>query len=108
MKGLKLATAALMLSACTACASVGEPDVLIEGVRLPAMSDADLTCSAEVPVPQPRAGEPKVRESQLKQYILDLRAAGRDCRNRLEVVRRVWRATEEKQREVSRAIPPAD
>lgn len=109
MKGLKIALAVLMLSACAACATTpDEPPVLVEGVRLPAMSDSELSCPVEPPVPQPRVGEDRIRESQLKQYILDLRAAGRVCRERLQVVSRVWRAVEAKQRETSRAIPPRD
>ena len=97
--------AALSLAGCT---TAREPAVMVEGVRLPAMSDAELSCPVEPPVPQPAAGEARIRESQLKQYILDLRAAGQACRERLQVAREVWRATEAKQREVSKVIGSAD
>lgn len=69
---------------------------------LPAMSDSELTCAGEPKVPDPK-GATRVRESQVTDYILDLREAGADCRDKLGVARRVFRKVEEVR---SRAVPP--
>lgn len=74
-------------------------------VSLPKMSDSELTCADEPSAPAPRGGAAKIRESQLTDYILDIREAGADCRDKLGVVRRVWRKVEETK---SRAVPPAN
>lgn len=68
------------------------------------MSDSELTCAAEPRAPSPKGGAARVRESQVTDYILDLREAGADCRDKLGVTRRVWRKVEEVR---SRAVPPA-
>lgn len=69
---------------------------------LPAMADAELTCAGEPLAPEGRDGK-RVRESQVTDYILDLREAGADCRDKLGVARRVFRKVEEVR---SRAVPP--
>lgn len=72
---------------------------------LPAMSDTELTCAVEPRAPAPKGAAVRVRESQVTDYILDLREAGADCRDKLGVTRRVWRKVEEVK---IRALPPAD
>ncbi len=106
--GLAAATLALFLFGLTACAHQPSVPVVVAGVALPAVSDAEMTCAAEPAVPTAKASDERVRESALKGYIVDLRASGRDCRTKLEITRRTWRATEQRQREVSKAIPPQD
>ena len=97
-----------LLLALAACGARQEHPVSIPTVSLPSVPESDLTCSDEPAVPQPRAGETRVRESQVQNWILDLRTAGADCRSKLGVIRGTWRAVEKKQAEVSRAIPPSD
>jgi hypothetical protein len=82
--------------------------VVVAGVALPVVSDAEMTCADEPAVPTAKAGDLRIRESAQKTYIADLRAAGRDCRDKLEVTRRTWRATEKRQQEFSKAIPPVE
>jgi len=107
MKAAAIALALLGLS-LGACKTVKDIPVQTVGLELPTVSEGSLTCPVEPPVPTPTNGDAKIRESKLKAYILDLRAAGRECRDKLEIARRTWRATEAKQREVSRAVQPAD
>lgn len=106
--GLAAATLGLFIFGLTACAHRPSVPVLVTGLQLPAVSDAEMTCADEPAVPAAKASDERVRESALKGYIVDLRASGRDCRTKLEITRRTWRATEQRQREVSKAIPPQD
>lgn len=71
---------------------------------LPAMADSELACADEPRAPAPK-GAARVRESQVTNYILDLREAGADCRDKLGVVRRVWRKVEDVR---SRAVSPVN
>lgn len=96
---------AFSLSACT---TVREVPVQVEGIKLPSLPDDDFNCLVEPDVPLPKNGDINIRESQLKNYIIDLIAAGRDCRSKLEIARKTWRLLEESQRNVSRAIRPAE
>lgn len=96
----------LILSGCASAPTARDRALMSAGqaaATLPSMSDSELTCLPEPNVPEPRAGATKRRESQVQDYILDLRLAGADCRDRLGVVKRVWRKVEEVK---SRAIPP--
>lgn len=96
--------AALTLAGCSTTAR--DRALIAAGqaaVALPAMSDSELTCAAEPRAPSPKTGAARVRESQVTDYILDLREAGADCRDKLGVTRRVWRKVEEVR---SRAVPP--
>lgn len=101
----------IMLAAMTliSCSTTGARDRALiaasqAAVTLPSMSESELTCAAEPGAPSPRGGAARVRESQVTGYILDLREAGADCRDKLGVARRVWRKVEDVK---SRAMPPA-
>lgn len=106
---LAAAFAALMLLlALAGCATTNSRDRALiaagqAAATLPAMADADLACADEPRAPAPK-GAARVRESQVTNYILDLREAGADCRDKLGVARRVFRKVEEVR---SRAVPPA-
>lgn len=97
-----------LLVLLSACATTSNDRALIAAgqaaATLPAMSDAELTCSGEPTAPSPKPGSTRVRESQVANYILDLREAGADCRDKLGVAKRVFRKVGEVR---SRAIPPA-
>lgn len=89
------------------CATTSNDRALIAAgqaaATLPAMADSELTCADEPAAPSPKPGSARVRESQVANYILDLREAGADCRDKLGVAKRVFRKVEEVR---SRAIPP--
>ena len=100
MRLVVIAAVAIALAGC----SGKRADVraaALPAVALPAMSDADLSCAVEPTAPKPRAcdaGEQgcvaRVTEVQVAEWILALRSAGADCRDRLDAVRRVWRSVE--------------
>ncbi|MBB5700036.1 hypothetical protein [Sphingomonas yantingensis] len=100
--------AVLILLALAGCSTTGARDRALiaagqAAATLPAMSDAELTCDVEPRAPSPKGAAARVRESQVTNYILDLREAGADCRDKLGVARRVWRKVEDVR---SRAVPP--
>lgn len=104
MRGMTLFVILACLSACSHT-SQHDRALIAAGqaaATLPAMSDSELTCAGEPRAPEGRDGK-RVRESQTQNYILDLREAGADCRDKLGVARRVFRKVEEVR---SRAVPP--
>lgn len=104
---LLLAACALFILAGCATTSSRDRALIAAGqgaATLPTMADADLACADEPRAPAPK-GAVRVRESQVTNYILDLREAGADCRDKLGVARRVFRKVEEVR---SRAVPPAN
>lgn len=107
-KPIFIALAVLALLVLAGCSTTSSRDRALiaasqASVALPVMADSELTCAAEPSSPMPANGSARVRESQVVNYILDLREAGADCRDKLGVVRRVWRKVEEVR---SRAVPP--
>ncbi len=96
----------LFLSGCSTTSSRDRALIAAgqAAATVPAMPDSELTCAGEPRAPGPKAGSARVRESQVTDYILDLREAGADCRGKLGVARRVFRKVEEVR---SRAVPPA-
>lgn len=104
----RLALIALAVCTLAGCSTTRQtpPPVIVAAVPLPAVSDAELTCAAEPAVPSPYAGEDRPRESQVMNYVLELRTAGQDCRSKLGVARATWRAAGKAQADVSKAIPP--
>jgi hypothetical protein len=106
---VKLILFVISALALAGCSTTGSRDRALiaagqAAATLPAMSDSELTCAAEPRAPSPKGGAARVRESQVTDYILNLREAGADCRDKLGVTRRVWRKVEEVK---SRAVPPA-
>lgn len=105
---LAIACAVLMLLlALAGCATTNSRDRALiaagqAAASLPTMGDSEMACAGEPRAPAPK-GAARVRESQVTNYILDLREAGADCRDKLGVVRRVWRKVEDVR---SRAVPP--
>ena len=109
-RGVLLGLAAIFIVVLlSGCSTTGARDRALiaagqAAATLPAMSDSELNCAVEPRAPSPKSGAARVRESQVTDYILDLREAGADCRDKLGVTRRVWRKVEEVR---SRAVPPA-
>ena len=93
-----IAAAALVLSACTTTKTpAAQINVISTGVRLPVVTDADMTCSDQpgVPARDPQTG--KRADSVVQGFILELRNWGAGCKDKLDAVRSTWRATEAKQ-----------
>lgn len=106
-----LATAFAMVALLTACG--GEPITVNTASSVPAWPaptalPQDLyTCADEPGVPPVKAGKRRQTEGQVSDYIIDLRAAGADCRSKHGVLAADKVATDAAYRAAtSKAIPP--
>lgn len=102
-----VSAAALALSACGA--QTPRPQIRVNAtVPLPVVPDSDFICAGEPAVPGRLPGSAKRTDSQLQNFILDLRNAGADCRDKLMVAFKTWRATEAEQARVKAEIDKLD